>query len=199
MTSVRQRLTSGFTLLQGLNHSLPYPLMWNRVMNYPLSYYLLLWIPLAIIYITLILFSLILTAVFPSLHLIQSKHNSVNLISSPSISLIQDMIILWSIVCFHFLWFSTLEFNIKSTFIPSCSFLMAKLIRVFYFPHPIFSLKSSLLFIYSNILLDFFFFFLQGWVIITTPFSLSLSQNLLYYFGDDATTKLFVTCTWNVW
>ena len=78
-------------------------------------------------YITLILFSLFLTAVFPSLHLIQSKHNSVNLISSPSISLIQDMIILWSIVCFHFLWFSTLEFNIKSTFIPSCSFLMAKL------------------------------------------------------------------------
>ena len=36
---------------------------------------------------------------------------------------------------------------------------MAKLIRVFYFPHPILSLKSSLLFIYSNILLDFFFFF----------------------------------------
>ena len=159
MTSVRQRLTSGFTLLQGLNHSLPYPLMWNRVMINELSL-ILLSSSLNPIghYITLILFSLILTAVFPSLHLIQSKHNSVNLISSPSISLIQDMIILWSIVCFHFLWFSTLEFNIKSTFIPSCSFLMAKLIRVFYFPHPIFSLKSSLLFIYSNILLDFFFF-----------------------------------------
>lgn len=46
-------------------------------------------------------------------------------------------------------------FNIKPTFIPSCSFLMAKL-RVFYFPQPIFSLKSSLLFIYSNILSDFF-------------------------------------------